>query len=263
MADAWDPDIYRASSANQQRWGQALLARLRLQGHETVLDIGCGDGRLTVRLARRVPRGYVVGVDRAPAMIRAARAAFSRRMYPNVHFLIMDARALGFRATFDVVFSNAALHWVRDHRSVLRGIRASLKPGGRALLQMGGEGNAAPVVQVLEALRQTPRWAPYFRDFVFPYGFYGPRVYRAWLLEAGLQPQRVVLLPKDMVHEDAHMFALWLRATWHPYTRRVPRAMRAAFIQEAVHQYLKRVPPDAQGRVHVPMVRLEVEAIRP
>jgi len=174
----------------------------------------------------------------------------------------MDARALGFSEHFDVVFSNAALHWVRDHRHVLAQIRRSLRPGGRVFLQMGGQGNAAALIQVFEALRRESPWELFFEGFRFPYGFHHPTHYRAWLHQVGLTPRRIELIPKDMIHENPHIFRLWIQAAWHPYTQRVPKGLQNAFIREVVQRYLRDHPPDSQGRVHIHMVRLEVEASR-
>ena len=87
---------------------------------------------------------------------------------------------------------------------------------------MGGKGNAADVVAVLDEVTALPRWREYFAAFVFPYGFYDPGGYRPWLAEASLRPTRVELVPKDMVHAGREGLAGWLRTTWMPYFERCP-----------------------------------------
>lgn len=259
----WDPADYHRHSSAQLAWARELIAKLALQGHERVLDVGCGDGKVTALLAELLPAGSVLGVDNSDEMVGFARTSFPPERAPNVRFRVMDARELAFDAEFDVVFSNAALHWVRDHRPVLRGIARSLRPGGRCLLQMGGRGNAAGVLGVMDVLIVSDRWASHFRGFSFPYGFHGPEEYRDWLAQAGLRPRRVELIPKDMVQAGSEGLAGWLRTTWMPYTRRVPPARREALVVEIVEDYLRRHPPDEDGSVHVAMVRLEVEADKP
>jgi trans-aconitate methyltransferase len=258
----WDPKDYHCSSAAQASWAAELIAKLGLRGDERLLDIGSGDGKVTAEMARLLPQGAVVGVDNSEDMV-----AFAAEHYgggaPNLSFILADARDLRFRDEFDVVFSNATLHWVRDHRPVLVGIRRSLRPGGRALLQMAGRGNAAALVEVLDGMLAAPRWAPCFADFSFPYGFHGAEEYRGWLLEAGLEPVRVELFDRDMAQEGAEGLAGWVRTTWMPYTQRVPEDDREAFIAEAVERYAAACPADGEGRLHVAMVRLEVEAARP
>ena len=258
----WNAADYARASSEQQQWARELIAKLRLQGHERVLDIGCGDGKVTAEIAASLPQGAVVGVDNSPAMIALAQASYPRSQWASLAFQLADAAALPFAAEFDVVFSNATLHWVLDHVPVLRGIRRSLRPGGTVLLQMGGRGNAQGVIAAVEQVAGAPAWRSYFEGMRFPYGFYGPEEYRPWLAEAGLTARRVEIIPKDMRHAGRAGFEGWFRTTWLPYTQRVPEALRPAYEEQVVTTYLEKNPPDAAGTVHVQMSRLEVEASR-
>lgn len=256
----WDPQDYARHSAAQFGWAQDLIARLHLRGDESLLDIGCGDGRVTAELAARLPRGQAVGIDSSAEMVSLARQQFPTSRHPNLDFVQMDARAVVFVERFDVAFSSAALHWVIDHGPVLRGVRSALRPRGRLLFQMGGRGNAAGVLVIMDELIRRPPWEPFFGAFSFPYGFYGPEEYEPWLRACGLAPRRVELLPKDMIQPDRAGLAGWVRTTWLPYTERVPAAERETFIEAVVDGFARAHPPDGQGRLHVAMVRLEVEA---
>ena len=109
-------------------------------------------------------------------------------------------------------------------------------------------------------MMREPEWAGYFEGFTFQYGFYGPEEYTRWLAEAGLKPVRVELIPKDMAHSGKDSLAGWVRTTWLPYTERIPEENRETFIREALDRYIDRHPLDTEGRTHVSMVRLEVEA---
>jgi trans-aconitate methyltransferase len=256
----WDAEDYARHSSAQQGWARELISTLNLQGDEAVLDIGCGDGKVTAELAQLLPDGEVLGIDNSAAMLALARKAFPWSRYPNLSFQERDARDLVCEQEFDLIFSNAALHWVQDHLPVLTGISRALKLGGRMLLQMAGKGNAASLCAVLDEITQTREWEQYFVDFAFPYGFYGPELYRVWLKEAGLHPVRVELIPKDMSYPDRAGLEGWVRTTWLPYTERVPVERRDAFITDLVDRYLAEHPQDSQGQIHVAMVRLEVEA---
>ena len=258
----WDALDYAKSSSAQQEWARELIRKLKLKGDESLLDIGCGDGKVTAEIVASLPKGSVLGVDSSAEMIALAQSQYPADAFPNLHFRQEDARSLPFRDEFTVVFSNATLHWVLDHAPVLRGIAASLKPGGKALLQMGGRGNAAQVIAVAESVIASQEWRGYFEEFSFPYGFYGPDEYRKWLREAGLQARRVELIPKDAVHQGREGFEGWFRTTWLPYTQRVPEGRQQAFIAEVVDRYLGNHPLDDHGLVHVEMVRLEVEAVK-
>jgi len=258
----WDAQDYAKHSSAQQTWARELILKLDLAGNEDVLDLGCGDGKVTAEIAACVPNGSVVGVDNSGSMIELAQTKHPNSEYPNLAFRLADVRELPFDKQFDIVFSNAALHWVRDHRPVLDGVRRSLRPGGRTLLQMGGQGNAASMLAVVDAMKEDGVWKPYFEGFEFPYGFHDPTGYGSRLEETGLHASRVELIPKDMKHEGKSDLAAWIRTTWLPYTDRIPERQREKFIDELVDSYMLNYPPDSEGRIHVQMVRLEVEATR-
>jgi trans-aconitate 2-methyltransferase len=258
----WDAEEYAKSSAAQHGWARELFRKLDIEGRESILDIGCGDGKVSAELARMVPRGAVVGIDSSEDMIQKARSAFPPAAQGNLSFLLRDARELGFQDTFDIAFSNATLHWVKDHRAVLQSVARSLKPRGRLLFQLGGRGNGEEIFAVARTMIESAPWREFFRDFEFPWSFYGPELYDAWCREAGLSLWRAELLPKDMVQRGTEGLAGWIRTTWMPYTSRLPVERREEFIREAAGRYALLHPGDAQGDIVVRMVRLEIEAAK-
>lgn len=260
---SWDAGDYAKQSANQQKWARELITKLNLHGNEYILDIGCGDGKVTAEIALQLSNGSVTGIDNSSSMIDLARTNFPRSQYPNLSFEIGDARTFLFNSQFDLIFSNAVLHWVIDHRPVLKNIYHCLKPGGRILLQMGGKGNAANILTVLDEMRLENKWKSYFMDFDFPYGFYGDQEYRTWLVETGFIIKRVELIPKIMTHPNKEGLEGWIRTTWLPYTQRVPNSDRDAFINEIATRYIQKQPTDSGGIIKINMMRLEVEAAKP
>jgi len=253
----WNAADYAANSVVQQTWARELIARLELRGNERILDVGCGDGKITAELARALPQGGVKGIDASPHMIEFARAAF-----PDVEFHVMDARHIQFDRRFDLIFSNAALHWVDDHQAFLRGAASVLRPGGRLIVSCGGKGNAQEVFLALRPEMRLKRWREFFRRLEKPYFFHAPADYEKWLPRFGFKTRRVQLVPKDATYEGRAVFAGWLRTTWLPYTQRVPESSREEFIAAVVERYVAKHPPDGQGRVHVRMVRLEIDAVK-
>ena len=256
-APQWNAADYAAHSAIQLAWARELMTRLDLRGDEHILDVGCGDGKITAELARAVPRGSATGLDASAAMI-----AYAREKFPALEFHVMDARRLQFPLQFDLVFSNAALHWVDDHAAFLRGAAAVLQPGGRLIVSCGGKGNGQPVVAALHAVMRRKRWRDYFRQMPLPYFFYAPADYRNWLQDANFRPQSVALTPKDAAYDGLTGLAAWLRTAWLPYTQRVPESERGEFITAVAERYAATHPPDPQGRLHVRMVRLEIDAAK-
>jgi len=256
----WDAEDYYKSSADQQKWARELILRLALKGNESVLDIGCGDGKVTAEVAKLLPNGSILGIDNSEEMIRFARKNRPLKKFPNLAFEVMDARNLSFNSEFDVVFSNACLHWIIDHLPVLEGIKKSLKPSGKVFLQMAGKGSGSKIVEVMETNLKSGKWSRYFTDFSYPYGFYGPEEYKSWVKRVGLKAKRVELTPRDMIHEKIEGLKAWIRTTWLPYTERIPEDLRQEFIDDIVNRYVEKYPPDSTGLIHVQLMRLDVEA---
>ena len=265
-AVAWNAGGYAANSAVQLSWARELIARLALRGDEQVLDVGCGDGKITAEIARTLPRGSATGTDVAPEMIAFANMTFPRAVFPNLKYLVADARHLDVVGSagdrFDLIISNAALHWVDDHSAFFRGAASLLKTGGRLAVFSGGLGNAWDVFLALRPEMRSPRWREYFRHLTRPYFFYPAAAYETWLPQAGFRLERLELVPKDTWYDGADGLATWLRVTWLPYVQRVPEAFREEFSAAVTRRYLAGHPADEQGRVHVRMMRLEIAAVK-
>lgn len=257
----WNPADYEKSSSAQYNWAIALISDLLLDGDERILDIGCGDGRITAHLAGLVSNGSVLGIDLSPEMISFAAGKFADQT--NLSFQVGDASSLHFIEQFDLVVSFACLHWIKDHLPVLKAVNQSLVPGGRFLMQCGGRGNAARLLDLTGELIKSPPWKEYFTSFSFPYHFYGPQEYRVWMAQAGLRPLRVELVAKEMIHQGQAGLEGIIRNTWLPYTQRLPAHLHDEFVKEIAARYLERYPLDEKGLAHVQMMRLEVEAEKP
>ncbi len=258
----WDAADYADNAAVQAGWGEELMDRLELVGDERVLDVGCGDGRLSARLAGRVAEGSVLGIDSSPAMVALASERWGRA--PRLVFRQMDAQALGEDSTlagrFHLVFSTSALHWMADHPQVLAGMRHCLRPHGRVWMQTAAAGNCAAVLEATETVCRQPRWQVRFDGFRHPWRFFTPADYARWLPHAGLSPQRLEIVRRRVWHDDREALAGWLRTTWLPFTGRLAEAERPAFVADLVTAYEAAVVKDAHGRIPVEMVRLEVVA---
>lgn len=258
----WNAKDYEKNSGAQQTWARELLAHLQLTGTEAILDLGCGDGKVTAEIASLVTHGSVVGVDNSRQMIELAQEKYPSNQHPNLSFQVMDASELSFENCFDLAFSNAVLHWVKNHQPVIQGLYKSLRTGGKILLRMGGKGDAEGIISVMDEVRTSNKWAQYFADFELPFTFMAVDDYHTLLNDAGFSIIRVQLIPKNMMHDGKSGLKGWIRTTWLPYTGRIPEEMKDEFIEDAVTTYLAKFPLDADGKAHVAMVMIEIEADR-
>src|SRR5262249_29885282 len=164
----WNAGEYNRHSSLQAALAEEQLGRLTLEGGERVLDVGCGDGKITAEIAARVPRGSVLGVDPSQNMIAFATSHFGPTTPTNPRFEVADVRRLPYRAEFDRVISFNALHWVLEQDAALRTIRTALVDAGRAMLRFVPEGRRTCLEDVIEEVRHSPRWAGHFTGFQKP-----------------------------------------------------------------------------------------------
>jgi trans-aconitate 2-methyltransferase len=152
----WDAATYDRVADPQARWGAALLDRLQLAGGETVLDCGCGSGRVTELLLERLPHGRVAALDLSRAMLGEARSrlawAGNRVAFFEADLLELEPRMLGRLAPVDAILSTATFHWVIDHDRLFRNLAGVLRPGGQLVAQCGGEGNIVGLLATVRSL---------------------------------------------------------------------------------------------------------------
>jgi len=231
-------------SGPQTTWGQRVLDRLQLDGHERVIDAGCGSGRLTDALLRRLPRGYVVALDRSWNMLQVARANLRPVFDGRVGFVQAALPALPFRETADVVFSTATFHWVGDHPALFAAIFTALRPGGRLHAQCGGGPNLAGAHALAEAVMAREPYARFFEDWPGAWNFATDQLTRDRLLGAGFADVEVYLesVPTTLASEaDYREFVTTV--IYHPHLDRLPTALQPAFVDEVTALAGAQTPP--------------------
>jgi trans-aconitate 2-methyltransferase len=233
----WDAARYAQRSQLQEAMADEVLALLALEGSESVLDIGCGDGRVTAQIATRVPRGSVVGVDSSCDMIAFAASHFTPAIHPNLRFEVADAHLLPFEQQFDLVVSFNALHWLPDQAAALRGIRAAMKSDARAQLRLVPKGERKSIEDVLEETRRSAGWADYFRDFRDPYLHLTPEQYTALAERSGLQVGRLHTATKSWDFQSRQAFFAFGLVTMVEWTRRLPESEKPAFVTDVLDRY--------------------------
>jgi trans-aconitate methyltransferase len=245
---SWDPERYERNARFVSDLGQGVLDLLAARAGECILDLGCGDGVLTERL---VTIGcHVVGIDGSAAQVAAA-------CQRGLDARVGDGEALDFPAEFDAVFSNAALHWMRQPDRVIEGVWRTLRPGGRFVGEMGGHGCVQTVIDALTAVLAAKGIdAARFNPWYFP----TVDDYRARLQRRGFRVDSIILFPRptplpgDMTG--------WLETFAESFASALPTTERAAFLAE-VQQRLEPHLRDASGQWSADYVRLRFAATKP
>lgn len=163
----WDASTYDRISAPQQKWAAEQLDRLELTGDEVVLDAGCGSGRITLELARRVPHGTVYAVDASPSMVAHTQEAVGDKAIA----FCQDLTELALPEPVNVIFSNATFHWIADHDALFAALHRNLKADGRLLAQCGGRGNIDAFRTLADEIAGEAPFAEYFIDWVRPWNY--------------------------------------------------------------------------------------------
>jgi trans-aconitate 2-methyltransferase len=199
----WNGPAYDRVSTPMERLGREVMERVQLRGDETVIDAGCGSGRLTEVLLERVPRGRVIGVDASASMIEAAR----ERLGDAADLRRADLVGLdlgGERA--DVVFSTATFHWIADHDALFRSLRGVLRDGGRFVAQCGGAGNVESVHGAAAEAGRLDPFAAHFAGWQGPWNFARPEDTERRLTAAGFGDVRCWLAERPVTPEDPREF---------------------------------------------------------
>ncbi len=252
MAADWNAESYHRVSEPQWNWGLGVLSSLELGGNETVLDAGCGTGRLTAVLLERLSTGRVIALDSSEAMLEVARRELAR-FDERVAFLQADLSALQLSAVADVVFSTATFHWVQDHAALASGLFAALKPNGRVHAQCGGFGNLEAFLNVALGVGKTQPFAPHFEGFTYPANFATPEATKAHFENAGFEQVECWLTPAPTGFASREEFSAFVSTV-------VLRTMLGGLPEALQQPYLQQVVDAAPQPYSLDYVRLELRA---
>jgi len=233
----WDASDYARISALQKVMAEEVLGLLELKGSERVLDVGCGDGKITAEIAARVPQGAVVGVDPSVEMVRYAQSHWGKNHGSNMRFEVGDARHLPFHDEFDLVVSFNALHWIPEQEEALASIRAAMKVGGTAQLRFVPHGPRKSLEHVIREKRQSPRWSSHFQGFHRPYLHLAPEEYEELAEKAGLKVESVHVADKAWDFHSRQAFFAFAEVTFVEWTHLLTEADKAAFTTDVLDRY--------------------------
>ncbi|MGH2951982.1 MAG: class I SAM-dependent methyltransferase [Solirubrobacterales bacterium] len=248
----WDAATYDRVADPQEQWGREVLERLELRGDETVLDAGCGSGRVTRLLAERLPHGRVIGVDAAPSMVETAAESLAD-LGDRIALVTADLSELELEAPVDAVFSNATFHWILDHERLFARLYEALRPGGALEAQCGGEGNVAEWQRAVEAVQGDERFSAYLRGMPAAYNFASVGDTEARLARAGFEGGRVWLEHRLVEPREPREFARAVGLAKH--LDRLPSDLHDGFVDAVLGSMARPL--------ELRYVRLNISARRP
>jgi trans-aconitate methyltransferase len=259
-SEQWSAEDYAQNGLLQFKWAKKhFFDRFEWSGHEQVLDIGCGDGRLTHLISKCTPFGNVLGIDNSPSMINYAHQNYTE--FTNLSFVLEDATNAHFykslESQFDVIVSFHCLHWVEKQESVLLGIKKSLKPEGKAFLRLTSKG-WDPIQDSADELIKSDKWKLYFSTFRDPIQRYSKAEYLSLIENANLQALRIEEVVENDVFHNIETLSKQV-ASWLPHLKHLPSGFQKEFLNDIMHAYLLKVPPNADGSIHLYDCYLEVE----
>jgi len=241
----WNATDYHRISGPQVSWGKKVLDRVHLRGDETLLDAGCGTGRLTAELLQGLPRGRVVGVDLSQNMLAGARDYLASDFAGKFSLVAADLQDLPFERVFDGIFSTASFHWVPDHDRLFQSLFRALRPGGWLRAQCGGGPNLARLRKRTDELAATANYAPYFAGFREPWTYNDAGAAATALRRAGFAEVDTSLEAAPTVLEDLPRYSEFVRTViLRQHLERIPDThLRTAFVAALAGQAATDDPP--------------------
>ena len=219
MALEFDGEKYSKVSAHQKEWGAKLIAEFKFQGDEHILDLGCGDGALTAQLAELVPRGFALGIDASASMIEAAR----KHRRDNLEFRLSDINDLDFHEEFNLVFSNATLHWIKDHERLLDNVLRSLTDGGILRFNFAADGNCPNFLAVVRDMMKREPYDKHFATSEWPWFMPSISEYEALLIRFPFTETRVWPEEAPTTFQDQDALAGWVdQPSIVPFLAQIP-----------------------------------------
>lgn len=252
-----DAHHYKSHSEVQYKLAQTPLQHYPFIGNEWILDIGCGDGKITAQIAERVPQGQVIGVDKSQAMISLAQGSFSKSHYPNLSFQQQDACSLKLKGAFDLVTSFSCLHWIKNQRLALENICKYLKPQAKAILVTFPR--CATFWDPIEAVAAKQKWKPFFEEDPKPYHFLNEDQYKSLLGMVGLKIIHIETTSHVTQFLGKKGFEDYVRG-WLPFLLYLPKHLHAEFLDEIGTESLKFAPVAADGFVYHPYDKILIYA---
>ncbi|MHA1148846.1 MAG: class I SAM-dependent methyltransferase [Promethearchaeota archaeon] len=238
----WDAPLYQKSSSFQYQLGIMAIDRLKPINGEYILEIGSGNGALTIDLAKKNPNGKITAIEISKEQCEQAKFNIKESGISNIQIICMDALSISYENGFDAVYSNSAIHWIKDLESMYKLLFRALKPGGRIMIQTGLKAENI-IFQLL--LEMTYDYRESLKGFTIPWRFLNKRQNEKILKEAGFQEIKVEPYEFTMYFKtEEDLLNYWRAAGLVPYLSLLPEEKKEEFIGDFKNRFIRMNQPN-------------------
>ncbi len=258
VAHEFDGKKYTKASFHQREWGNKLISDLDILGNEKILDLGCGDGILSQNLAALVPDGEVIGIDASTGMIETAK----EKEAGNLKFRLMDINELSLNTSFDLIFSNATLHWVKDHKRLWNSVAKLLRHNGVVRFNFAAHGNCINFFSAVSQIMEKDEYRGHFMGFEWPY--YMPPVsdYERFLESYPFKEIKIEEQNADRYFPHTEALIGWInQPSIVPFLKNLPELLREGFRSKVIELTVQKTLQD-DGRCFETFRRIDIFAIK-
>lgn len=254
MNFAWNAQDYFNNSTFQYDHAKQALSRYHFSGNESVLDVGCGDGKITAEIADTLKNGFVLGVDNSESMIKFANTEFAKNR-TNLTFDVCPAEKLNYLEKFDLLTSFACLHWVKDQLAFLLGAKNAIKSDGRIILTLYPKHH--DIWQSIDETANSTVWREFFHGYENPHICYNKEIYEKLSTEAGLKIKHLEEHIPVAYFNSKNEMESFLKS-WLPHTDQVHPQLRDKFITDIGNTFMKKSNTNNKNQIGMPFRRLDV-----
>ena len=256
----WDADTYHDVSIIQENWADTIIQKRKWTGKENLLDAGCGSGRITKILSKIITEGKIYAIDNDPNMIN--KATESLKNIENVQVIqedLLHIDSIDISIKFDVIFSNAVLHWILDHYRIFKNFYDLLNPKGELLIQCGGYGNLQETISVFNTVKDLPKFSKYFTEWKNDWKFAKPVETENILKMIGYKDIKVYLTEAPAKFDNKNDYSVYLKTVvLGPYLKYLPsEEMKFTFL-DTVLSFMEKHHPNLCWKLDY--VRLNISA---
>lgn len=235
FSDGWSGADYAMHSSVQLSHAEYLLSNIPLKGDESILDVGCGDGKITAFLAKRVPFGKVMGIDPSFSMLTKAKETHREN-----HLIFCEGSAEDFTLDeqFDHIVAIHVMHWIKEQKTALQNMYKHLKPNGHIHLILAPSKEGLPFYEALHKTVESRQED--FIDFVNPQQVFDMETYRKLMIEAGFQVEAIHYIRHESIHQSKEKLQAWIEQ-WLPHGKYLPEEKRSNFFTQLLSNYLSEM----------------------